>query len=1094
MRLMIFFMFIGCMQLSASSYSQTITLKVKEARPEAVMKIIQKQTGYLFFYDPQDMKDAPLVTVNLHNETLENVLNRCFKENGYNFSIVKKTIFLNRQPIKQKNAQLIQAPPTAQEITIRGRVTDTLGNALAGVNVMEKGSSNGTTTDKNGRFTLTNAGEGSFVLVFSYVGYETKEVTISNQQDIRVMLNYSNNQLDALQIIAYGTTTKRFNTGSVTTVSAKDIENQPVTNPLAALAGRVPGMVVTQSSGVPGASYKIQIRGINSIAQGSEPFFIIDGVPFAPNNKNLEQVAGPFTFSLGNNTGGLSPFNTINPADIESIEVLKDADATAIYGSRGANGVVLITTKKGKAGKTKIDANIQTGASRVTRTMPMLNTQQYVYMRKKAFENDGVAMTNANAYDILVWDTTRYTNWAKQMVGGTANRTNSQLSVSGGTASTQFLIAGNYTKETTVYPGDMSYKRGGLHFNISNTSVNRRFKAMLTGSYSSDANNIIPSDLAEAITYLPNLPNSFDENGKLKWSEGGYLHQNPYASLVRKYRVSTDNLIGNLLLDYKIAENLYAKLNSGYNSIRVDELSTLPIYAQNPANNPTGTATFANNSIKSLIVEPQLNYNKSIGKNKLNVLIGGTWQLNKTNGMSIRATGFTNDDLLESVAAATAYSATPNISEYKYAAVFGKINYNHSNTYLLNITARRDGSSRFGPGRQYANFGAVGAGWIFSNLPDIEQSKVLSFGKIRASYGITGNDAIGDYKYLDTYSSTQYPYDGIAGLYPVQLFNEDYGWEVNKKLEVGLELGFFDDKLYINSSWYRNRSSNQLINYILPAQTGFSGITENLDALVQNTGLEIEVNGKIINSKNFSWSSSFNITIPKNKLLAFPDLEMSSYRNSYAIGKSLNIGSGFRAAGVDPATGVYQFYTSAGEITFTPSYPDDRVVGLVNLDPKFYGGFRNDFGYKQLTLGVLVDFRKQMGNSSSHHFNTLVGNRVNQSAVFADVWENPGDLSQNQKYSTSSAASAYKAWQTILSYQADLMYTDASFIRVKNISLSYDFSKGIIEKIKLSNLRVYVEGHNLLLFTNYYGTDPETQLIGRTPPLKTLVCGVQLSL
>ena len=320
-------------------------------------------------------------------------------------------------------------------------------------------------------------------------------------------------------------------------------------------------------------------------------------------------------FTYGNN--GLSALNSINPNDIESIEVLKDADATAIYGAKGANGVILITTKKGKIGETKADVSVYSGFSRITRSMTMMNTEQYLTMRREAFKNDNETMTTNNAYDLLAWDTTRYTDFKKMLIGGTAHSTDAQASISGGTVNTQFLIGGSYHRETTVFPGNDADSKGTVHFNIKHSTTSQRFMINLTGSYCSEKNNIIQTDLTNYVNLPPNLPSLYDSNGNLNWSSGGFSFDNPLAFLKLSYDATISNLLGNLQLQYRILPRLIFKTNFGYNDVDLNEISTNPISAQNPAYSPTGYAQFGNSSFKSIIVEPQLNYKLQISKKGL---------------------------------------------------------------------------------------------------------------------------------------------------------------------------------------------------------------------------------------------------------------------------------------------------------------------------------------------------------------------------------------------------------------------------------------------------------------------------------------------
>jgi TonB-linked SusC/RagA family outer membrane protein len=1079
MKITAFLLTVICLHAAAGGYSQTITLSIKNASLEKVFVEIKKQTGYEFVYRWELLQNTRLVDIDVKDEPLKQVLDICFRNQRLTYTIMDNQIVLSEKA-EQKNI----SPPLLSLIDITGKITDKDGNPLAGANVKVKGTTNGTTTNAEGEFVLKAIDENA-VLEISFVGYETQTIAVKNKTTINTSLAVNTKQLDEMLVQAYGTTTRRLNVGNISKVSAEEISRQPVSNPLAALEGRVPGLIVTQTSGISGAAFKIQLRGQNSIAQGSDPLFVIDGVPFAPNNSNINQLNSQATNNL---LPGLSPFNSINPNDIESIEILKDADATAIYGSRGANGVILITTKKGKAGKTNYSANVYSGSSKVARTMSMMNTSQYLQMRHEGFNNDAIVPTVTNAPDLLAWDTTRYTDLKKLLIGGTAHTTDAQASISGGTVNTTFFIGGSYHRETTVYPGDLTDARASMHINLNHLSADKRFSTTLSAIYSSDKNNLLSSDLAGGLTLSPNLPPLYDSLGKLNWQQGGVSFLNPLAYLLQTYTVQTDNLLANSRLSYQLLPGLTIRASLGYNTIWGDEMSIFPKTSLNPINNPISSSQFGNSSQKSWIIEPQIEYFKVFPKGKLDLLIGGTLQEQIGKGTTISASGYSSDALLQSIGGAGSLTGSSSYSKYRYDAIFGRINYNWQDKYLINITGRRDGSSRFGPDRQFANFGSVGSGWIFSNEGFIKQALTfLSFGKLRLSYGTTGNDGIGNYKFLDTWRSTLNPYQGIPGLTPSGLFNPDYSWEENKKFESAIELGFLNDRILFSTSYYRNRSGNQLINYRLPAQTGFTSVVQNFSALIQNSGLEFLLTSKNFNTEEVNWTSSINLTINRNKLISFPNIASSSYSAKYVVGKPLSIIYLYHFLGVDPATGIYQFQDVNSDGTIdTKDY-----VASGNYAPKFYGGFSNDINYKRLELNVFFEFRKQIGQNYLASLTSTPGMMYNQPTIVLNHWQKPGDVSNIQKLSSNPGSLADNAQFTLPS--SDGAYSDASFIRLKNISLSYNLPSNWLQKMHLSNCRIYMLGQNLLTITNYKGADPEAQTFYTLPPLKTIAAGIQFT-
>jgi len=1080
------------LHVSARGTAQTVTLEAKRTSLSQVFAAIKQQTGCVFFYSIEDLVDATPVSVQLRNTPLKQALEAILSNQPLTFNIQGNTIAITRKGptsvLQSGDTSLL--PPPSTYINIHGRVLDEAGKPLVAVTVTVKGTKVATSTNENGEFVLKNTDKDA-TLVFSSVNMVPFEVRVNGRGDLLVNLKAKTSPLDEVQIIAYGTTTKRFNTGNISTVKAEDIAKQPISNPLAAMEGRVPGMFITQNTGVPGGGFNVQIRGQNSIANGNDPLYVIDGVPYT---STLLNSLGSNILGKSSNSNIGSPFNYINPSDIESIDVLKDADATAIYGSRGANGVVLITTKKGISGKHQVDINFYSGFGKVTRKMKMLNTQQYLQMRNEAFKNDNAEPSIANQdYDLLSWDTTRSTDWQKMFIGGTAHNTDAQASVSGGNTSTQYTIGGGYHRETTVFPGDYADQKGSVHFNLTSMSPDLKFKAVLSGSYVADNNNLPSVDATYVLNLPPDAPPVHNADGSLNWANSTWT--NPFSYLVSTFKSNANSLVSNGILSYLLLPGLELKTSLGYTNMQVNQIATTPQISIDPASWSfvKSSSSFVNNNIRSWIVEPQITYQMILGKGKLNALVGTTIQQNTNQGSILDATGFTSDLLLQNIRAASSVSVSSSTNtQYKYNAVFGRINYNWEDKYLLNLTARRDGSSRFGPGKQFANFGAVGAGWIFSKESFIQNNlPFLSFGKLRVSYGTTGNDQIGDYRFLDLYNSygVPRPYQGTSVLVPTNLFNPDFAWEINRKLEGGLELGLLKDRIFFSGSYYRNRSSNQLVGYPLPSVTGFTSIPAyNLPATIQNTGFELSLNTVNIKTKNFSWTSSINLTIARNKLIAYPNFSTSPYSNTLVVGQPLTITKAYHLAGVNDTTGIYQFADSKGNLTYSPANATDKT-DIINTAPVYYGGLENSFNYKGFQLDVFFQFVKQTGINYLYDF--LPGaSLVNQPVTVLNRWQNPGDHKLierfNQDYNLYDAYSYAR-----LSNQA---YSDASYIRLKNLSLSYELPGNWKHKIHVSNCRVYLQGQNLLTITHYIGYDPENQSPSNLPPLRMMTGGIRVTL
>ncbi|MFS2185590.1 SusC/RagA family TonB-linked outer membrane protein [Mucilaginibacter sp. Mucisp84] len=1091
MKLTVIFILAAFLQVSAATYAQKVTYKNTKATPEQIFTEIRKQTGYNILISSESISKISPQRVDFKGASLDEVLSKVLDHYPLTYLIEEKTIL-----IKAKELSFPERLKSALSIplTVTGNVVDETNKPMAGVTVKLKGTATGAVSDAKGSFSISVPDENA-ILTFSYIGYETQEATAKDLLGgLLITLKATSTNLNEVVINkGYYSEKRALSTGSVGVVTAKEIESQPVRDPLLTLEGRIPGLLVTQINGVSGSLVNVQIRGKNSLSQGSNPLYIIDGVPYAPGNNDFHQVNSAAGVGLGSNSpGGLSPFNSINPADIESIEILQDADATSIYGSRGANGVILITTKKGKAGKLKFDATVNSGASRITHFMPMMNTQQYLQMRNEAFKNDGQTPTKRNAYDILRFDSTSYTNLEKLFIGGTAHNTNAQVSLSGGSANTTFLVGGGYNRQTTVFPGDFADARGSLHASFTQSSADKKFNLTLSAMYSSDVNKLPISDLTSNIYLPPTLPPLHNASGGLNFSINGLNFINPLAYTEEPYTAKSDNLLSNLIMSYRFTPNLIFRTSLGYNTFQANETALTPISAQNPTQDPTGSSSFSNSNFHSWIVEPQLEYNISIGKGALKLLAGGTWQDQTYNFFAISGYGYTDDALIQSIASAATTSSANGNSDYRYQAIYGRLNYNWEDKYILNLTGRRDGSSRFGPGRQFGNFGSVGAAWLLSNEDFFKKMfPFISFGKLRGSYGTTGNDQIGDYKYLPSWTNSQLPYNGAPGLIPTGLYNSNYGWEINKKLEAALELGFLKDRVLVSAAWFRNRSSNQLIFYALPAQTGYASVIQNSPAKIQNKGLEFTLTTRNIVSEDFNWTTSFNLSSQRNKLLAFPNLATSSYASTYVVGQSLSVLQRYHSLGVDPQTGAFIFQTASGTSSSPDLNTDLKVVG--NLDPRYGGGLGNNISYKSWQLDFFLTFTKQQGLNYKSLINLYVpGTAHNLPTEFLQRWQKAGDNAPIQQFTQSGANPAYAAASNYFVY-SDGIYSDASYMRLKNVMLSYSFPKNWLKKAGIANIRIYAMGQNLFTITKYKGNDPETMNFYSLPPLKTITAGMQFT-
>jgi TonB-linked SusC/RagA family outer membrane protein len=1095
MRLTIVLLVASFMQVSAAGFAQKVSLSTSNQSLKAVLNNLSKQTGYDFVYTEQLLKSAGPISIRVNNAELTDVLEQIFTHQPLTYAVDSKTVIL-----KAKEPSFFEKIlNNFAEIDVNGKVVDDTGKPIPGASIKVKGKTRAAITGINGEFSIGDIDENDIIQI-SYLGYELLEVK-ANANLSTVVLKPATSKLDEVQIQAYGTTSKRLSTSNISTVKAEDIENQPVANPLLALMGRVPGLQISQANGNPNSGITVRVQGQNSIASGNDPFYVIDGVPYPPQLLRTGLNGG----NIGNSgTTPGNPLSFINPSDIESIDVLKDADATAIYGSRAANGAILITTKRGKAGEMKIDLSIQSGFSAFTNTLDKLNTQQYLEMRREALKNTNSVPNAVNAYDILNlygYDNNRDVNLQKEVLDKKSSFSNYQMSISGGNNNIQYVVGGGYINQGSFLPGDFKNGKASGNFNISTSTNNRRFQVQFGGSYMNDVNTLPSSTIYVAAVVpalAPNAPSLYNADGTYNFAPdatgySSYLYgNNPLASLSAININKTRNLVTHADLSYRLLPGLDIKANLGYNDLNSDELVTTPLSSYQPYLRPfvTRSSQFVNNATRGWIVEPQLTYHVAKNWGDVSLLLGASAQQNESDGQIVNASGYISDELLQTMIGATVLEGAGTVSStYKYSAVFGRASYNYKNKYLFNYTIRRDGTSRFSPENRFHNFQAAGAGWIFTEESIIKESLPwLSFGKLNASYGTTGSDQIDNNLFFATYGASSRTYQTIPVLSLTRIATPDLHWEQTSKLNFGIKTGFFKDRVLLEANYANNRSSDQLVSYFVPYYaSGFGTVSSNFPAVVKNTSWEFALNTSNVRSQSLTWTTSINLTIPKNTLVSFPDLASSSYAARLVIGESVNISRQFHFLGVDPASGQYVFADSKGNPTMNPNSTTDYVS--VDLNPKYYGGIQNTFTYKNLSFDFLFQFMNKKGRNE--YFTTTLAGAVanNQPSYVTNRWQNPGDIAERMLYTTSSSVSFNNSYLS-----NDASYSGASYLKLRNASLAFKLPEVWSKKVFLRTASLFVLGQNLLTFSNFYGRDPEFNSNTSYPASRTITFGARLGI
>jgi TonB-linked SusC/RagA family outer membrane protein len=1092
MRLTTVLLFISLMQLSAKTLAQRVTLDERGVPLEKVLEKVRRQSGFDIFFD-RKILDGNTVSVKVSKVSPEEAIKAILTGLPLKYLIDGKSIVINESSfmdaVRNRISDLLKPA-----LTITGRVINRKAESLGGTQVIIKRTGKGTSTDEQGMFSLKDL-ENTDSIVFSYIGYKTKTVAVPLKSPLTVVMEEATNGLDEVKIMGYGTTTQRLTTGNITSVRADEIARQPVMNPLLALQGRVPGLEIT-SGGYEAGPVQIEIRGRQALntSFSSDPLYIVDGVPLTVLEVGNALGRGLDVTSISP-AGGQSPLFSLNNADIESIDVLKDADATAIYGSRGANGVILITTKRGKPGITAVDLNVSQGLSLVSGKWDMLNTEQFLAMRKEAFANDGKTPTPATAGDIFN-RTDQQTDWQEYLWGGTGQWTNLQAGLSGGTQLTTFRLSGGYnsTKDITVSHGDNI--KASFAVNLQNKSANQRFTTTASLNYSYVKINQISQGIS--VMLAPNAPSPYNSSGGPNMEEWrAFNNSYNFSNLFQPYENTTKFITGNVGFSYVIVKGLTAKINFGYNNSIVNNILSQPALSKFSTTNDkqTGNALFGVTQVNNWIAEPQLSYSGQVGKGRLNLLLGGTYQDNATSGNRLSGSGYTNDALLGSISAAPIVTAIDNSAQYKYAGIFARAGYNFENKYILNLNGRRDGSSRFGPGKRFGNFWSVGAAWVGSEENFFKEfvPKEISFFKFRASYGITGSDNVGDYKYISLYGNLTPvlpTYNGITPLLPQLMGNENFHWQENKKFEAAIDISFLGDRINLEAAYYSNRCDNQLISFPIPSYTGFTSVVANSPADVRNSGWEFTLDARLVSQKNFSYNMTFNFGMNKNILLAYPGLETSPYANIYRVGEPLSIVFLYNYMGVDPLTGQYAYedITKDGKISATSTgvrgvRGDDRYVPI-NTAPKFSGGWGHQFSYKNFSLNAYFTFRKQIGQNA---IGRLGGGPNIALEQYLGRWQKVGDIAQYARLTTTSTPND-------INYSVSTAaYSDASFIRLQNVAISWALPKPWAKKVGMSGLNVNFNAQNILVITGYKGMDPGVQIFGSMPLARTFTAGLSCS-
>ncbi len=1035
-------------QLSASVYSQTTKLSLNSVNKtvKEVFQEIEDQSEYRFFYNEKFMDLEKRINFDISNELIDVVLSKLLETSSVTYKVMENNLIV----ITPNNSQQTNA--------LSGKVTNEQGESIPGVTVLLKGTTKGTVTNMDGTYSISDFPPDG-VIVFSFVGMKTVEVQIAGQNIINTVLIEDAIGLEEVIAIGYGTMKKSDITGSVSSVSTEDLEAVPSYNIEHALKTRSAGVRITQNSGEPGGSIQVSIRGGNSMIGDNSPLYVVDG------------------FAI---TGGV---NFLNPSDIESIDILKDASATAIYGSRGANGVIIITSKRGKKGqKGKIELSSYFGVQQEANRYEMLDAKQYAEVANEWLKNnDQEPFYNLNEVQ------NPGTNW-QDLIFRNAPIQNHTITFSGASASTRYSLSGNYFEQEGIIINS-GVKRGSLRLNLDhevnswakmgvNINLSRRENNRVNANNGYYGNNMLSGAMA-----APPTLEAYDENGlptriETIYSFGSVDMRNPmlYDS-PRKSNNLSNSVIGNTTLELKLMEGLTFKTLIGleYENYLYNGFTPI-IY-----NNDRGGASQSSSYRNSFLNENTLNFAKIINEiHSLNLLVGYTYQTNLYRSFGIGVSGFANNttESWDLAAAETVNTPNSSYSDWTLASYLARANYSLNNKYLFTASARADGSSRFGANNKWGYFPSGAFAWRISEESFMEELTFVSDLKFRTSYGVTGNTALSPYQSLDRMSSVKYIYGNHSdeiGFVPSGIANTDLKWETTAQFDVGFDLNLFDNRLRLTFDYYKKNTTDLLSEVPLPPSVGFGSNLQNIGE-IKNTGLEFTVQADILTG-DFKWDISANISTNKNEVV-----ELAGDSDIYGSGIGNPFYSAINLARVGEPFGIFfglqeDGLDENGYIKYIDNNDDgainnlDRVI-LGNPYPDFIYGINSDFSYKNFSLNLF--FEGVQGNdifwaTAGSHLNSFQRGTNQFADLYGNYWtaENPDPNAKYPKISKSTAVGV-----------SDRFIKDGSYLRLKALKLAYTIQSKKIGMPWLDGAQIYISGTNLFTITSYPGIDPEVSTLG----------------
>ena len=1089
MKLIVLLMTTALLEVHAAGFAQTVSISARSTSLEKVFKEIRKQTGYTFLYTDEQLFHAHAFSLELKNVPLRDALDHCFENQPLLYTIENKTIVVKRKP---GTANIVTAP--ADQV-VKGLVTDQDGHPLPGVTVQVKGLSRGVTSNPDGKFSISVPGPDA-VLILSSIGYDPKEVTVGNNTTLQIILTASASKIAELVVVGYGEQKRGSLTSAISSLSAKDFEAQPVNRIDQVLQGRVAGVQVTNSAGSPGGAVRVRIRGANSINGDNSPLYVVDG------------FIGAELFA-------------INPDDIENIQVLKDAAATAIYGSRASNGVILVTTKKGSTGHMKVNFTTRLSSSQVIKKMDLLNAAEFastvneradVLGTTKPFTDDQIAGFKRNGG----------TDWQDEIFR-TAPAQEYLLSLSGGNGKTGYFISGNYLDQDGVI-NNSSYKRYTLRSNI-NSQLTDKISTFLniTGSYSTAQNVDIPVDgphspIAQATIWSPTVP-VYNEDGSYVLKDPiGSAFNNPLALTTEQLAVRERmlaNAIGGFKFDDIALPGLSLSIQYGANYLEFQDNA----FGGKAVGGGEATAGITSNKQTKLQNTNILNYRRTFNGHSIDATGVVEYSQTVSSYVAAGASKLTYENFLwNNLSQGTGNNPRSGYSKASIFSLVGRVNYGYRDRYLLSAAIRRDGSSKFVGKNKYSYFPSFSAGWVISQENFMQDQQFFSNLKLRASWGFTGSDGVGAYSTFSAYSTKNANFNNTTNTTGIALGaigNPDLKWETTEHQNLGLDVSLLKGRITFSADYFVKNTRDLLLTEKLPIFLGENGITRNVGA-VQNKGWEFLLEGDIINHGAVTWNTGVNVSFVKNNVVSTGASPIIFDPNNQHIGGGMSPQPEFVVMPGEPLGAIWGLQylgtwkpgqeAQAAEFGAVPGDARYRDLNSDHLiDANDYGvigtgmprttlGWNNTINYKTFSLNIffqgMFGFDKLDYNSAAAMY--LGGDA--REATLRDILDRyiPG---RNETSDIPAFSTTNKNFT-----QSTRFLEKADFLRLKNISLSYTLPKPILRH---AGLKIFVSATNLLTFTNYTGIDPESSSssgdfrqgidYGSYPNSKTITGGVSLN-